>query len=198
MIDPILGSDDKNRDGYIDYPEFVQAQQAAQASQPKASVWWCGRRQRYTWSLLATAGHNFQQLATRPQRLPLDVFLTLLNLTTISPSEWPPFPHRSCDLRRQRWRRRRSDRPHTVCCRPRGQVDDVYTYTDRNCTAGLDEFWRSSPFTAGRFTKHHGSIFKRLAIDLLLSIITDKFKPRRNLRRKTLNIVIYCAVVDNS
>ena len=37
MIDPILGSDDKNRDGYIDYPEFVQAQQAAQAQQ-KASV----------------------------------------------------------------------------------------------------------------------------------------------------------------
>ena len=31
MIDPILDSDDKNRDGYIDYPEFVQAQQAAQA-----------------------------------------------------------------------------------------------------------------------------------------------------------------------
>ncbi len=33
MIDPILASDDKNRDGYIDYPEFVQAQQAAQAAQ---------------------------------------------------------------------------------------------------------------------------------------------------------------------
>ena len=31
MIDPILNSDDKNRDGFIDYPEFVQAQQAAQA-----------------------------------------------------------------------------------------------------------------------------------------------------------------------
>ena len=31
MIDPILASDDKNRDGFIDYPEFVQAQQAAQA-----------------------------------------------------------------------------------------------------------------------------------------------------------------------
>jgi len=30
MIDPILASDDKNRDGFIDYPEFVQAQQAAQ------------------------------------------------------------------------------------------------------------------------------------------------------------------------
>ena len=38
MIDPILASDDKNRDGYIDYPEFVQAQQAAQAQQQKASV----------------------------------------------------------------------------------------------------------------------------------------------------------------
>ena len=31
MIDPILATDDKNKDGYIDYPEFVQAQQAAQA-----------------------------------------------------------------------------------------------------------------------------------------------------------------------
>ena len=31
MIDPILSSDDKNGDGFIDYPEFVQAQQAAQA-----------------------------------------------------------------------------------------------------------------------------------------------------------------------
>ena len=31
MIDPILASDDKNKDGYIDYPEFVQAQQANQA-----------------------------------------------------------------------------------------------------------------------------------------------------------------------
>jgi Ca2+-binding EF-hand superfamily protein len=31
MIDPILASDDKNNDGFIDYPEFVQAQQAAQA-----------------------------------------------------------------------------------------------------------------------------------------------------------------------
>jgi len=31
MIDPILTSDDKNKDGFIDYPEFVQAQQAAQA-----------------------------------------------------------------------------------------------------------------------------------------------------------------------
>lgn len=33
MIDPILATDDKNQDGYIDYPEFVQAQQAAQARQ---------------------------------------------------------------------------------------------------------------------------------------------------------------------
>jgi multiple coagulation factor deficiency protein 2 len=29
MIDPILDQDDKNRDGFIDYPEFIQAQQAA-------------------------------------------------------------------------------------------------------------------------------------------------------------------------
>lgn len=29
MIDPILDSDDKNKDGFIDYPEFVAAQQAA-------------------------------------------------------------------------------------------------------------------------------------------------------------------------
>ena len=33
MIDPILATDDKNKDGFIDYPEFVQAQQAAQAKQ---------------------------------------------------------------------------------------------------------------------------------------------------------------------
>merc|ERR1719479_124587 len=31
MIDPILATDDKNNDGYIDYSEFVIAQQAAQA-----------------------------------------------------------------------------------------------------------------------------------------------------------------------
>jgi Ca2+-binding EF-hand superfamily protein len=31
MIDPILATDDKNHDGFIDYPEFVMAQQAAQA-----------------------------------------------------------------------------------------------------------------------------------------------------------------------
>jgi len=31
MIDPILATDDKNHDGYIDYPEFVMAQQAASA-----------------------------------------------------------------------------------------------------------------------------------------------------------------------
>ena len=29
MIDPILATDDKNGDGYIDYKEFVLAQQAA-------------------------------------------------------------------------------------------------------------------------------------------------------------------------
>ena len=33
MIDPILESDDKNKDGFIDYPEFIAAQQAAAASQ---------------------------------------------------------------------------------------------------------------------------------------------------------------------
>lgn len=32
MIDPILESDDKNKDGFIDYPEFIAAQQAAAAS----------------------------------------------------------------------------------------------------------------------------------------------------------------------
>jgi Ca2+-binding EF-hand superfamily protein len=32
MIDPILDSDDKNKDGFIDYPEFVAAQQAAASS----------------------------------------------------------------------------------------------------------------------------------------------------------------------
>jgi hypothetical protein len=37
MIDPILASDDKNRDGYIDYPEFVQAQAAAQAKHAQKS-----------------------------------------------------------------------------------------------------------------------------------------------------------------
>lgn len=31
MIDPILATDDKNQDGFIDYPEFVLAQQAAQS-----------------------------------------------------------------------------------------------------------------------------------------------------------------------
>ena len=35
MIDPILETDDKNKDGYIDYSEFVIAQQAAQASGAK-------------------------------------------------------------------------------------------------------------------------------------------------------------------
>lgn len=33
LIDPILNMDDGNRDGYIDYPEFVQAQHKAAASQ---------------------------------------------------------------------------------------------------------------------------------------------------------------------
>lgn len=28
MIDPILQSDDKNNDGFIDYPEFVAAQKS--------------------------------------------------------------------------------------------------------------------------------------------------------------------------
>lgn len=28
MIDPILDMDDKNRDGFIDYPEFVAAQKS--------------------------------------------------------------------------------------------------------------------------------------------------------------------------
>merc|ERR1712062_851093 len=33
MIDPILESDDKNKDGFIDYPEFIAAQQAAATSE---------------------------------------------------------------------------------------------------------------------------------------------------------------------
>nr|CAI5836389.1 unnamed protein product [Callosobruchus analis]CAI5855737.1 unnamed protein product [Callosobruchus analis] len=33
LIDPILNVDDHNRDGYIDYPEFVRAQQKAAAAQ---------------------------------------------------------------------------------------------------------------------------------------------------------------------
>lgn len=32
MIDPILEQDDRNRDGFIDYPEFVQAQRNAAAA----------------------------------------------------------------------------------------------------------------------------------------------------------------------
>ncbi|RLU26964.1 hypothetical protein DMN91_000763 [Ooceraea biroi] len=32
LIDPILGMDDANNDGYIDYPEFIRAQQNAAAS----------------------------------------------------------------------------------------------------------------------------------------------------------------------
>lgn len=31
LIDPILNVDDTNRDGYIDYPEFVRAQKKAAA-----------------------------------------------------------------------------------------------------------------------------------------------------------------------
>lgn len=30
LIDPILNMDDHNRDGYIDYPEFIRAQQKNQ------------------------------------------------------------------------------------------------------------------------------------------------------------------------
>lgn len=29
LIDPILDMDDTNKDGFIDYPEFIQAQQKA-------------------------------------------------------------------------------------------------------------------------------------------------------------------------
>lgn len=32
LIDPILSMDDTNQDGYIDYPEFIQAQQKANAA----------------------------------------------------------------------------------------------------------------------------------------------------------------------
>nr|CAD7604817.1 unnamed protein product [Timema genevievae] len=32
LIDPILNMDDGNNDGYIDYPEFVRAQQKAAAN----------------------------------------------------------------------------------------------------------------------------------------------------------------------
>lgn len=31
LIDPILNVDDGNKDGYIDYPEFIKAQQKAAA-----------------------------------------------------------------------------------------------------------------------------------------------------------------------
>lgn len=34
LIDPILNTDDSNRDGYIDYPEFVRAQKKAAAQKP--------------------------------------------------------------------------------------------------------------------------------------------------------------------
>ena len=36
MIDPILATDDKNGDGFIDYKEFVLAQQAAATRQEHA------------------------------------------------------------------------------------------------------------------------------------------------------------------
>lgn len=29
LIDPILNTDDENKDGYIDYPEFIRAQKKA-------------------------------------------------------------------------------------------------------------------------------------------------------------------------
>lgn len=32
LIDPILSLDDSNNDGYIDYPEFIRAQQYAAAT----------------------------------------------------------------------------------------------------------------------------------------------------------------------
>jgi multiple coagulation factor deficiency protein 2 len=32
LIDPILQSDDLNKDGYIDYPEFIRAQQKSSAA----------------------------------------------------------------------------------------------------------------------------------------------------------------------
>jgi Ca2+-binding EF-hand superfamily protein len=32
MIDPILEADDRNKDGFIDYPEFIAAQQASNTS----------------------------------------------------------------------------------------------------------------------------------------------------------------------
>jgi hypothetical protein len=35
LIDPILAVDDTNNDGYIDYPEFVRAQQKSAAHAPK-------------------------------------------------------------------------------------------------------------------------------------------------------------------
>lgn len=35
LIDPILNVDDANKDGYIDYPEFIKAQQKAAAASQK-------------------------------------------------------------------------------------------------------------------------------------------------------------------
>lgn len=36
LVDPILNMDDTNRDGYIDYPEFVRAQQKQQQHQQQS------------------------------------------------------------------------------------------------------------------------------------------------------------------
>lgn len=35
LIDPILKMDDTSQDGFIDYPEFIRAQQKAAANQPQ-------------------------------------------------------------------------------------------------------------------------------------------------------------------
>lgn len=34
LIDPILGMDDSNQDGFIDYAEFIRAQRKAAATKP--------------------------------------------------------------------------------------------------------------------------------------------------------------------
>ncbi|KAI8431799.1 hypothetical protein MSG28_016217 [Choristoneura fumiferana] len=39
LIDPILNMDDHNRDGYIDYPEFVRAQQKSQNKEGNSIKW---------------------------------------------------------------------------------------------------------------------------------------------------------------
>lgn len=38
LIDPILLSDDLNKDGYIDYPEFIRAQQKSAAANNNNNV----------------------------------------------------------------------------------------------------------------------------------------------------------------